>query len=183
VQRNRKTAAYDSTMPTTSEPGLSTAANAQPLRSEADLLAEFLAQRDVPCPVCRYNLRASPSSACPECGSKLDLRVGSVNVRVGLWLTAVLAVAIPLGLTGTLSVIMFIATCVAWGGGNDAWDVAWLCWGTVIVQAIFLAVVIRKRRAFWKQSRSGRTAWMVVILLASAALTAAFIWAFIDLVA
>ena len=41
--------------------------------SEAELLKALLAERDLPCPVCGYNLRAIASTNCPECGAKLDL--------------------------------------------------------------------------------------------------------------
>lgn len=40
-----------------------------------DPLRTFLADRDVPCPGCEYNLRGLAESVCPECGIELDLEV------------------------------------------------------------------------------------------------------------
>lgn len=38
-------------------------------------LRTFLAGRDVPCPVCGYNLRDLEQERCPECGTHVDLGV------------------------------------------------------------------------------------------------------------
>lgn len=46
-----------------------------PLKSERDLLQEFLAQQDAPCPACGYNLRGLTGPACPECAGVLTLGV------------------------------------------------------------------------------------------------------------
>lgn len=35
-------------------------------------LRAYLADRDVPCPACGYNLRGITTAACPECGAALD---------------------------------------------------------------------------------------------------------------
>ena len=69
-------------------------------QTEADALKAFLVERDVPCPVCSYNLRSIDRSECPECGARLDLRVGSIDLKLGPWLACVLAVALPMGFTG-----------------------------------------------------------------------------------
>lgn len=42
-------------------------------REPQPVLGQFLADRDVPCPRCRYNLRGVASEACPECGWALIL--------------------------------------------------------------------------------------------------------------
>jgi len=39
----------------------------------AQRLAAYLADRDLACPYCQYNLRGAPSERCPECGEALDL--------------------------------------------------------------------------------------------------------------
>lgn len=40
---------------------------------ESERLARYLADRDLPCPKCRYNLRGTRSQSCPECGTALSL--------------------------------------------------------------------------------------------------------------
>ena len=36
-----------------------------------DQLATYLAEHDVPCPKCRYDLRGVPNALCPECGTAI----------------------------------------------------------------------------------------------------------------
>jgi len=153
-----------------------------PSRFEAALLKTLLAERDIPCPVCGYNLHACQSSACPECGAKLDLRVGSTDLKMGLWLAALLGVAIPLGLSGTASVIAVIAALEGEFVGSHDWTVGWLCWGTVLMQAGLLSLVIWKRRLFWRKRRAHRLLWMIMILATSIAFTVAFVWSFLYLI-
>ncbi|MFN0133634.1 MAG: hypothetical protein ACKVW3_14040 [Phycisphaerales bacterium] len=45
------------------------------MHSDQIALRDFLADRDVVCPYCRYNLRGAVESHCPECGKGLALRV------------------------------------------------------------------------------------------------------------
>ena len=42
--------------------------------SDADQLKAYLADRDVPCPGCGYNLRGVAEPVCPECGIPLDVQ-------------------------------------------------------------------------------------------------------------
>ena len=46
-------------------------------RTDADHLLMFLAERELPCPACGYNLRMLSKPVCPECGLPLKLTVGS----------------------------------------------------------------------------------------------------------
>jgi hypothetical protein len=39
---------------------------------DANRLRAFLAERDFPCPKCKYNLHACTQPRCPECGTSLD---------------------------------------------------------------------------------------------------------------
>lgn len=45
-------------------------------------LAAFLAQRDITCPNCHYNLRGLQSDQCPECGLGLALQVDLVEPKM-----------------------------------------------------------------------------------------------------
>ena len=60
---------------------------------ETDLLLRFVSERDTPCPVCGYNLRAATAPRCCECGRALRLAV-AVDEKVHLpWTLAVIACA------------------------------------------------------------------------------------------
>jgi hypothetical protein len=43
------------------------------IEPDPSTLAAFLADRDVPCPGCGYNLRGLPSDRCPECHAALSV--------------------------------------------------------------------------------------------------------------
>ncbi|MEO1535249.1 MAG: hypothetical protein AAFS11_06795 [Planctomycetota bacterium] len=53
--------------------------------SDADQLRAYLADRDVPCPGCKYNLRDLVHVSCPECDAAIDLAAltsGPVGTRM-----------------------------------------------------------------------------------------------------
>ena len=81
--------------------------------SESDLIRAWLANHDVECPVCAYNLRTSISQTCPECGAHLDLRVGSADLQLGAWIVSLMGLALPLGFVGIYSAIMFLGMPLA----------------------------------------------------------------------
>jgi hypothetical protein len=45
------------------------------------LLERYLADRDIVCPGCAYNLRGLRSDRCPECGDQLELSLRLVEPR------------------------------------------------------------------------------------------------------
>ena len=122
----------------------------EPGHSESELLKMLLAVRDIPCPVCGYNLRASSSVNCPECGAKLDLRVGSTDLKIGPWLACVLSAALPLGFAVVMTAIGTILSLIY--GGSDAGQFFFLG-GLAIAYAAVLIVLIRKRRVLWSRPR------------------------------
>ncbi len=68
--------------------------------SPGDLLREFLAERDVPCPRCGHNLRASNGRICPECGGAVAgmvilsrPRVLERPTRAGAWTASFICVS------------------------------------------------------------------------------------------
>jgi hypothetical protein len=76
-----------------------------PAADETALL-DFLRDRDVACPLCRYNLRALTSPRCPECGRELRLTIGLVEPRQGAWLTGQIALTAAAGM-GLMMIIVF----------------------------------------------------------------------------
>jgi hypothetical protein len=61
------------------------------------MLLTFLRGRDVPCPVCGYNLRDLTTARCPECGDELQLQVGAVERAQGWYIVALLAACLGVG--------------------------------------------------------------------------------------
>ena len=143
----------------------------EPGHSESELLKMLLAVRDIPCPVCGYNLRGIASNKCPECGRNLELRVVSGDLRVTAWLVALLSAALPFGASALFSILGFI---VGIQGGfrnahNTRMSVIFAALCAVHGTALFL--VLKGRRRIWKlpQPRQWRFAlWfgtMNVIIL------------------
>lgn len=83
-------------------------ANTTPIPPDDEqALIAFLAQREIPCPRCGYNLHALSTAQCPECGEGLVLKVGARQMRYGAYLTTLVAMLLPGGL-GVLLVIAFM---------------------------------------------------------------------------
>jgi hypothetical protein len=66
------------------------------------MLRLFLAERDHPCPRCKYNLRRLQTQVCPECGEPLYLRVGLVHPKIALMITGLIGLSCGVGLNGLL---------------------------------------------------------------------------------
>ncbi|MCH7848632.1 MAG: hypothetical protein IIB53_09755 [Planctomycetes bacterium] len=131
-------------------------------------LRAFLTDRDIPCPVCRYNLRGLPSTSCPECGAQLDLRVGSIDLKLGPWLLCVLATAIPTGFNGILSTIGTIgAISSAYWDSTDWLQLAAFI-GLTVAFGSALAIVVRRRSRFLRKTTAAqwRRAWILVVIMA-----------------
>jgi hypothetical protein len=62
------------------------------------VLIDFLRIRDVPCPLCGYNLRGLQQPRCPECGRELTLSVGLTEPLLKAWITFAAALLLPAGI-------------------------------------------------------------------------------------
>lgn len=65
--------------------------------SKLEFLRTFLAARDVPCPMCRYNLRGLTAETCPECGSEVEVTVGLTEPRMAAFIAGLIGLAAGLG--------------------------------------------------------------------------------------
>lgn len=79
--------------------------NDPPRLSPDDLLLRFLADREAPCPVCRYNLRSITVPRCPECGVPLQLQVGAAGLRLLLLFAAFAPTLLILGIAAFFGVM------------------------------------------------------------------------------
>ncbi|MCZ6612890.1 MAG: hypothetical protein O6941_09665 [Planctomycetota bacterium] len=138
-------------------------------QSEAELLKVLLAERDLPCPVCGYNLRAISSTNCPECGAKLDLRVGSTDLKLGPWLAALLVIGLPLGFLAGVAII-----CLAVGIVDNDLEGLTFAGGLlipIIFMASLLAMLIWRRRSIWCWPRWLQVLLPVLLLMTSVVIT------------
>src|SRR5947208_13149861 len=60
--------------------------------AEERMLLEYVADRDVACPSCMYNLRGLTTPRCPECGRELKLSVGLAQTYLRAYVLLLFAV-------------------------------------------------------------------------------------------
>ena len=145
-------------------------------KSDWSHLRGYLAERDIPCPVCRYNLRGLASASCPECGAQLDLRVRSIDLKLAPWLLCILATAIPAGFNGILSTIGAIGAINSAYWGSEDWLGLAAFVGLTVVFGSAVAIVVRRRSRFLRKTTAAqwRRAWLLVVNMA--AVQALAIW-------
>ena len=109
-------------------------------------LADFLADRDEPCPACRYNLRGLQTDRCPECDRELILQIRLAEPRMAAWIAAVVGASVMAGFHTLLALyFLWMSTFRTFGPGLDeAWPLLVFSPGGFAL----LAVLIRKRRAY-----------------------------------
>src|SRR4051812_47683066 len=78
----------------------------------AEFLQAFLAQRDVACPGCAYNLRDLQGQRCPECGNELTLAIGLAEPKQAAAIAGLVGLAAGAGMSGLLLVYMLIRATV-----------------------------------------------------------------------
>ncbi|MDF1809250.1 MAG: hypothetical protein P1U42_06105 [Phycisphaerales bacterium] len=130
-----------------------------PRHPTPELLREYLDTHDAPCPICGYNLRGVVLVNCPECDAPIELTVGSSQLQLGAWLTAILAFAMALGFDLIIGMLLVIPVVIT-GGEDDA--VLFLA-GSLTALGLgcigMLWVLIANRSAWMKKAR--RTQWKI----------------------
>ena len=126
---------------------------------ESELLKQLLALRDYPCPVCRYNLKGIESDKCPECGASLDISLISADLKLGPWLAALLGCGFPLG----FACIIVVIYCYFWIVTNHYDSGEFIAIGLfallAFIEGLALAVLVCKRKRFWR--KRVKTQWMI----------------------
>ena len=118
-------------------------------RASRELLAAFLAANDAPCPVCAYNLRGVTTDHCPECGKEIELRIGSMDLRIGWWLAAILALA---GAEGFFFILFALIPYNYRYYAPPLWEFL-LIIGPLLFLGFGVFLLIRKRRHVWRWGR------------------------------
>jgi hypothetical protein len=127
----------------------------------ATTLAEFLADRDEPCPSCGYNLRGMQSGVCPECRQELVLGVQLAEPKLKAFIATVLGLAVGGGFSAML-VGYVIVSEVAMRRASVPPDFFRAVIPGVVVCGVPLAVLLVKRRAFSRLSEVARVGWAVL---------------------
>lgn len=136
---------------------------------DAASLQAYLADRDVACPGCGYNLRGLVRQACPECSQDLRLTIGLVEPRLGLWLAGVVGAAVGFGLNFLL--LVYLALAVFAEGRQGAYMRAFLVHNSIglVVQGALLLAVIRwgrriRRGPVWARAAVALAAWLLSLV-------------------
>ncbi len=129
----------------------------------AKLLSMFLRGRDVPCPLCGYNLRDLTQQQCPECRHEFLLTVGVTKPRF-LWFLLAMTPCTFAGIAAGLTLIPVIVQRLGVAGPPPAILVTLVLLG--LVSAVGGLMLIRHRFAFLRQEprrqrRSAVAVWMI----------------------
>jgi hypothetical protein len=137
--------------------------------TDAEALIGFLRERDVFCPLCRYNLRGLTVPRCPECGRDLQLSVGVTEPFLRAWIT--LAVAACSG-AGIGILFAWLVITVGWPGGRHGLKNEILrgviAFFVLMIPAAALAIMGRRKFVKWAKG----TQWRIAILVAVTTLVA-----------
>jgi hypothetical protein len=121
-----------------------------PARADGEALVAFLVDRDVPCPSCGYNLRRLQSVHCPECGNEVKLTVGAVDVKIGMWVAALIGTLIP-AIFGAIVVISLVVNGGR-GFGNVQLGLCLIFIYIVLMIPAFL-IILANRVAFLRMTK------------------------------
>ncbi len=120
--------------------------------NEANGLRQHLADRDLPCPGCGYNLRGLPDPVCPECRQELHLTVGLVEPRLGALIAGVGSLCAGAGAAGALLVTILIISGFFRHGlprGSEQVLIVWLPLACVVSCGLFAVRLCRRSGRVW----------------------------------
>lgn len=133
----------------------------------SELLFTFLASRDFPCPICRYNLRGLTTNRCPECSAPLELAVASPNLHLGPFVLTIVSFSLAAGFDLVVSTMLGVMTLIS---ANLAASATWIapaivfCILTVAgLTCLAGVIVLVRRRQRWNRLTL-RKQWLISIL-------------------
>jgi hypothetical protein len=133
------------------------------VHEQGDGLIEYLAQRDIPCPSCKYNLRGLKENRCPECNQELVLSVQLVEPKMGPFI----AVCVGLGTGVGFNLFVFSwfwYSLLSRGPWSGAWRDALPLPVSLSVLGALLWIVIKARSRFRRVATLGQ--WGCAVLAA-----------------
>lgn len=133
------------------------------------VLIDFLRIRDVPCPLCGYNLRGLQEPRCPECGRELTLSVGLTEPLLKAWIALAAALLLPAGIG------MLFAWILVSEGFPRGRPFTTFCIFLVIAHIPAAAAAIYFRRRFLKLAPAVQWRWAVAAMVIGVASIVLFI--------
>ena len=150
----------------------------------SDHLQSFLADRDEPCPNCRYNLRGLTGNVCPECQQELSLRVGMTDTAWKSLVTTIVGLTFGGGAFCAV-LIAVLVTNVVYGESGGLSRFKWFVYYPLTVAIVFgtsivLLTRLGGRRWFRSLSPTWRAACAVLAWCASFAVIFGWFGALMD---
>ena len=136
------------------------------VRDDADDgMRAYLAERDVACPECGYNLRGLPGTVCPECRQELKLTVGLLESRIGALIACLGPLFAGTGASGGLLTFVTVVMFRYDGGlsSREALPLVWIPLGCFLSCAVPAILLCRRNGRAWFRSRSGQGRQAVVV--------------------
>lgn len=126
---------------------------------QADALRGFLAERDVACPGCGYNLRGLTGERCPECNQGLELGVQLQDAAWGTLVGTIVALSIVAGIAGVMLAILIGGTIYFGNGPGGRGFEAFMLFGypaiVLVIGGVPAVVLSHTRGRAWFRGRSG----------------------------
>ncbi len=136
---------------------------------DPELLLAVLAQHSLACPVCGYDVRSLKRPACPECGARLRLRLGSPDLRIHHLIAGLVGLALGLGFTANIGLMLTVQIIRGAGPSSGITGAAVYAAATSVILLTLLIATVRARQRFlsWRGQRQ-RIASLGLILLSIA---------------
>ena len=144
--------------------------------TDSDLRRRYLAERDVPCPGCGYNLRGLAAGACPECNQDFELGIKLASARIGRLVAALTGLAAGAGASGAVLAILVTLEMSVGNWGPIGFFLIPAIW--VIPHVVCLGLLAGRPGRIWFRARTGRVQAAVIAAswTASAGFVLAFTW-------
>ncbi len=120
-------------------------------------MVAWLAERDVPCPACGYNLRGLRADRCPECGRGLRLGLSLAEPFLRAWVALLVALLLPAGF-GLVLICGFLYGLARFGAAREVPSLSNVPVGPALVVAYAMssvplsAAAVALRRRFLRRS-------------------------------
>lgn len=140
-------------------------------------LAAYLADKDIACPACRYNLRGLTTDQCPECRQTLVLSVAQAEPPVVQFVLAVMGLA-ACGVAFGIGFLMVIVISMTVGTPPRDTAVLFLFAPPVIslLDGFFVMRLVSDRGRCWFRTRSRSRRWAIVVGFWGVSLAVAGVW-------